>query len=300
MAQSSATPAPYNKPPLTYDEQLDLLIQRGLMIADRKAALRWLKRVSYYRLSAYFVPFRVTRSDDFRPGTALHEVLSAYKFDGRLRLLVMQALERAEVAVRTSLTYFMGHQFGTFGYTDCKNFHPAFDHAQFINELNQEESRSNEEFPRAYRRKYGHSQGLPVWMATEITTLGRLSILYKHLRPQYRTAIAENFGVHEEVFGTWLHSLTYVRNLCAHHCRLWNRTLAIRPTIPRRWPSASVGEGKVYSILLILNYLMTTVAPKSRWKKRAVNLLLESDVNLGLMGFPANWLELEPWKSDWI
>ena len=56
----------YTKPALSFDQQLDLLRQRGLSVADNARALHWLRQISYYRLSAYCLPFK--EGERFRAG----------------------------------------------------------------------------------------------------------------------------------------------------------------------------------------------------------------------------------------
>ncbi len=118
----------YDKPALTFDEQLALLQQRGLHVPDTARARHWLQRVSYYRLSAYFLPFK--HGELFRAGTDFDDVAGLYVFDRKLRLLVLDAIERIEVAMRTAVTYEVGHRFGAFGHTDPANFSPHFEHTK--------------------------------------------------------------------------------------------------------------------------------------------------------------------------
>ncbi|MDR4496341.1 MAG: Abi family protein [Candidatus Scalindua sp.] len=110
----------YEKPPLTFSQQADLLIGRGL-IADRSILIEKLKAVSYYRLSGYWYPFRNT-DNSFKPGTTLEKIWERYTFDRQLRLLVIDTIERVEVSVRTSLIYHLSHAHGPFAYTDYKYF----------------------------------------------------------------------------------------------------------------------------------------------------------------------------------
>ena len=112
----------YTKPALTYEEQLRLVESRGLSVADRAAAIHWLKKVGYYRLSAYFLPFKIRKSDLFSPGSSIEKVVALYQFDARLRLLVMQAIDLVEIAVRASVTYHFAHIAGPFGHMDPKQF----------------------------------------------------------------------------------------------------------------------------------------------------------------------------------
>ncbi len=110
----------YIKPALTFEEQSDLLISRGL-IAERDKILKTLKAVNYYRLSAYFLPYK-TADENFIPDTTLEAVWSRYTFDRQLRLLVMDAIERVEIALKTQIASFFSIKHGTFGYLNKENF----------------------------------------------------------------------------------------------------------------------------------------------------------------------------------
>lgn len=209
----------YGKPPLLYADQLNLLISRGLACPDSGRALEWLKRIGYYRLSAYFIPFRQPQTDQFRAGTSLDDVVELYKFDGGLRLLTMQALDRIEVAVRAAITYHLAHDLGTFGYADRANFDAGYNHAGLMNTLQREEQKTGEVFVRHYRTKYTSEPVLPVWMATELLSFGALSKMFANLRTSGRKKTAKAFAQPEPVFTSWLHALVATRNICAHHSR---------------------------------------------------------------------------------
>ena len=101
----------YNKPPLTFDEQLNRLLVRGLIVENRELALSTFSTISYYRLSAYWYPFRQRNADgkatdNYISNTKFEEPLALYEFDRQLRLLVLDAIERIEVALRTKITHF--------------------------------------------------------------------------------------------------------------------------------------------------------------------------------------------------
>ncbi len=161
----------YQKPALTYSEQIDLLEKRGLRINDKALAANWLSRTNYYRFSAYLYPFR-NPDDTFKPGTDFSFVCDLYNFDRRLRLLVMDAIERIEIWLRTTLTYEMAHKIGPFGYIRKRNFTKGFKHKEFMGQLLKEIERSKEEFVSHYGDKYTGEKHLPIWMATELLTFG--------------------------------------------------------------------------------------------------------------------------------
>jgi abortive infection bacteriophage resistance protein len=143
---------PYTKPALTYALQLLKLQGNGMSISDEPAALRALASISYYRLSAYWYPFRLRDTqtnaalDAFEAGTRFEDAIALYEFDQQLRSLVLSAIEPIEVAVRTQFTYHLAHQHGAFGYTQAHHFHPQFNHADWVKKLAEEATRSKDAF----------------------------------------------------------------------------------------------------------------------------------------------------------
>src|SRR5262245_55661616 len=288
----------YQKPPLTYDQQFDLLKSRGLEIPDRIRAMHWLRRISYYRLSAYFLPFKT--DDAFHPGTTFDHVASLYIFDRKLRLVFMDAIERFEVSLRTNLTYELSHRHGPFGYADAENFAPWFKHAALMSEIQKAESKSQETFVRHYRKKYHAESALPLWMATELLSFGWLSQIYKACHPEIKRSIARRLDIQDVQLASWLHSLSFIRNVCAHHSRLWNRELAVKPSIPRTsrgWPYRVQGTDRLYCVMVIAMHCMNRIAPNCGWRRRLLSVFDEHpEVDLDAMQIPADWRELPLWK----
>lgn len=237
----------YTKPPLTFADQLELLQGRGLQVPDPARAEHWLSHISYYRLSAYMLPFK--DGENFRPGTTFDQVAGLYIFDRKLRLILLDAIERIEVALRTFLTYELSHQYGVFGHTDPTRFSPRFGHDRFMEHLRKAERDSKETFVSHYRGKYTSEEHLPVWMATELISLGQLSRLYTACNPSIKRRFARRLNTGDPIVSSWLHSLSYVRNVCAHHSRLWNRELAIKPMLPvlsPAWPYRIRSNERLY------------------------------------------------------
>lgn len=292
---------PYAKPALTFDEQLQLLQRRGLTVRDRDRALRWLEHVSYYRLSAYFLPFK--NSERFRAGTDFTDIADLYIFDRKLRLHVMDAIERIEVALRTAITYQIAHTYGPFGHTDSANFTPRFNHARFMQNLATEKERAlraSEPFVTHFRDNYPNEQYLPVWMATELLSFGSTSILYRGLLPDLRQHIAAPYGVDKRFLVSWFHSLTYIRNVCAHHKRLWNREMAIRPSLPSRrqaLPYPVPNGGRIYAALIVLRHMLGVASPHAHWAAHLRQLLNDyPNASTQAMGFPPDWQTLPEWQ----
>lgn len=297
----------YQKPALTFNDQLEHLKKRGLIINDHSHALLQLSTISYYRLSAYWYPFRLKdgngdSTNKFVEGTSFDDVISLYEFDRHLRLFVIDAIERVEVYLRTLITYHLGHSYGAFGHTDPNNFHPQFRHTEWLSKLEDEVKRSNDAFISHYKNKYSGFPTLPIWMLTEVMSLGSLSFCYLGLEHNDKKAISGKLNLHHKRLADWLHKLTYIRNVCAHHSRLWNRELAIRPensSFPEWKPPITPRNDRVFYILLMLRYLLRTTNNGDSWCKQC-NALIEPiaahDKWRLAMGMPENWKEHPIWK----
>lgn len=223
----------YKKPPLKHEEQLDKLISRGLIVEDRVFSLSVLRRISYYRLSAYCIPFQISK-DRFSKSVTFKNIYDLYRFDHELRMIVFDALERIEIAIRTTIIYYLAHKFGAFGYLEKENFHHSFKHEEWLRIVEGEISRSRETFIKHYQEKYVQSKHFPIWMASEVFSFGKLSQIFSGLQFKDQKEIAKMYDLPREVFRSWIHTLVYARNLCAHHSRLWNRVFAIRPAFPQK------------------------------------------------------------------
>lgn len=295
----------YTKPALTYDQQANLLISRGL-IADKAPLVEKLRAVNYYRLSGYWYPFRSPDdfNESFQPGTTLKKIWQRYTFDRQLRLLVMDAIERLEVSVRTQVVYHLSHRYGPFGYVDPTLF-PKLSSLEFnklLGRINREWNRSSEEFIQHYRSKYD-GEIFPLWMASEIMTFGTMLTIFKGIEQNLKQTIAADYDISDSVLQSWLVALNGTRNICAHHGRLWNRLLGYKPLIPkqRKHPNwhepIEVTNDRMFGILTILKYMMNHIAPQSSWANRFKLLLSKyPDIPITQMGFPENWTECPIWK----
>lgn len=296
----------YEKPPLSYEAQADLLIQRG-MGGDRDLMISRLAAVNYYRLSGYWYPFR-KNDDTFHEGTTFERVWCRYAFDRRLRLLVMDAIERLEVAVRSQLAYRHAHAHGAFAYVANPLALPKFgreEHRVFCEKVQEEISRSKDAFVAHFRGKYGDAHSdLPVWMAIEVLSFGTVLSFYRGCSHQIKQAVASMFGMPFVVFDSWLLTLSAIRNACAHHGRLWNREFGVKPIIPRigdypDWHTpVKVDNRRIFAVLTICAHGLHCVAPQSQWAHRLQALFAEFPaIPTADMGFPKNWTECPIWEK---
>ena len=296
----------YAKPSLTFEEQADLLLKRGLT-ADRDELTQRLEAVSYYRLSGYLFPFRETASDRFVEGTTLQTIWDRYCFDRQLRLLLLDAIERIEVSVRTKLVYHFSHEHGPFGYCNEANL-PKLNLNAYLEwrlSLEEEVRRSKETFKTHFREKYGDVHpSLPLWMLAELMSMGSLLTFYKGVAPSLKQRIAIEYGISDKLLLSWLTGLYTARNICAHHARLWNRsmgTAVLRPS-PNKFPdwhkNHELPNNRCGILIMICRYMLRLISPSSKWNDRIENLMTEfPGIPLRDMGLPEKLTDNPIWTN---
>lgn len=295
----------FTKPPLAFDDQAELLAKRG-MVGDLQLMSERLSSVNYYRLSGYWYPFR-DLDDSFKAGTTFERVWNRYVFDRRFRLLVMDAVERIEVAVRCQISYHLAFAYGAFGYATDPKALPKLQgekRQKFLERVNEEVGRSREVFVDHFKTKYGDTHDEPpIWMATEVMSFGSIITLFRGCPKSIKNAVASTFGMPPEVLDSWLLTINAIRNICAHHSRLWNRVLGVKPMIPRMseypdWHTpARIANDRIFGVLTICNYCLSRIAPQSCWSTRLQALIEEfPDVPLREMGFPDDWHRSPIWN----
>lgn len=314
----------YDKPWKSYQEQLDLLTHRGLIVTDTEKALHYLERIGYYRLSGYLHPFRersglycplsplnnkklkkgsVNRLvlDNFKQGACFQNAVELYVFDKNLRLLILDALERIEIGLRVDISHTLGKK-DAFAYLKPELLFEGFaskidnktgltEHHQWLTKHAGLITRSKEDFIKHHKTKYGLP--LPIWVVCEIWDFGILSTLFSGMMVSDQDEVANKYGLSDgRVFASWLHSLNYLRNVCVHHSRLWNRNIVVHPKLPpineASWVEPFIGndhyQTRTFLLLCISKHLLITINPSSTWWDRLNKLLSEfPDLNhLGL------------------
>lgn len=298
-----------NRPPYakTYQspaQLVDLLRLRGLIVEDADRAAQYLETISYYRLTAYLHPFlRPPKQENrCREGVAFGQVLTLYRFDKKLRLLLFNEIEKIEVAVRAAVINECGAVFPTpFWLTDSANFKDkkAFSHT--LNLIAQELEKSKEEFITHFKKSYAEPYP-PAWMLMEILPWGAVNRMLANLQsPQLKKRIAGRFGLTWPVFNSWMAILIVTRNACCHHARVWNRRNALTPLCPKRlqrpWIVREADPLRVYYDLCIVKYLLDVISPANGLSQKVKDLLERyPQVNPSAMGFPAGWEREALWQ----
>lgn len=305
----------YAKTPLTVDEQIDRLEQRGLNFSDRKLARNYLQNISYYRLRAYTYPFQdndPSADHEFlEDDIDFSDIIDLYVFDRRLRNLVFNELEKIEVAIRTQLSLVYSNKSqDPFWYLDKSWFSRVseYDFSNLIDDVTDDVERSNEDFIKHYKTKYDSPKMPPTWMSLEVVSFGTLSQMYKMLdKGPEKKQIALAFGLgNEDVFVNWLHAFSNLRNCCAHHSRIWNRRfvvhlkLAYNTSHPFLTPESSmkIHPNKLFALLSAIKYVSDILSPGNSFKQNLIELLNEHHRLLKLrdMGFISDWQNLPVWR----
>ena len=265
----------------------------------------------------------------FVPGTSFDEVERIYQFDRTLRMHVFDAIEVVEVALRARVGYLVG-QGHAFAHRDPNHLHPDFTgqgrsqpgmeysgwlesgHAGWLQHVDPEEKRSAETFVTHIRERY--NSPLPVWAATEVMSFGTLGRLYSGMDRAQKNRVAASLGLRgaKEVgegstLANWLDHLRYVRNMCAHHARLWNRNMTVQLAETSRIDELvhldQRRRNRVYATLAVLSFLLARVDPANPWRLTVAEFIENGTKHIqrpmSAMGFPDDWRDQMIWSESY-
>ena len=298
----------YTKPSLTTQEHVDVLQARGLNIPDTDRASHYLKCIGYYRITGYCLPFQNRAKGDhtFDNGTSFDDVLALYIFDRELRLHVLDAIERIEVAFRAAITNTMSIKYGPHWYLDKSHFgnrygkkgRKPYNHAKLLHEINKADNISL----RHYRNTYTDPEYPPSWMAIESLSFGACSMMFAHLRKKQIRLVSAEFGIDPTLLISWIQGLVRLRNLCAHHSRMWNRKfshyLSVYGEVPKEVEENIKPNNRFYAYASVIIFFLKQVSPGTKWAQKLDYLFNDhSKINVSSMAFPEDWKGRDLWKA---
>ena len=305
------------KPAYTISEQIALLKQRGMTFGNEAQAYELLKNISFYRLKGYWRDMLIDKAQlDFKPDTCFEDIIERYDLDRKLRQILFGAIEQIEIAVRTKMIYHLSLAYGGLWYLNpawfennpkLKNEVLQTTHLHTLADLNKEFNRSQEIFIRNHQRLYT-GQPAEAWKMLEVASMGTLSKFYKSLKitlPE-KGIIAKEMGVNSpHVFTGWLEAIAYLRNIIAHHSRLWCRTLMKRPSMQLNNPAGAwfiqaVKQGQIdkpFSTISCMVYLCKHLNQTDEIKQKIIDLI-DSYPNVPIykLGFFNHWRTAPLWK----
>jgi len=307
-----------NKPAFTIADQIQLLKSRGMLFRNEPQAAELLKNISYYRLKGYWWDMQTDyKLHTLKPKTYFEDIVERYNFDRHLRLILFDAIERIEIALRTKMIYHLSIAYGGLWYLNPALFETTTItlkdnivktiHQNTLDELQKEFNRSQEIFIKDHRNRF-KNQNADAWKTLEVASMGTLSKLYKNLKHQLpeKAAIANEMGLnlHSEL-SSWLEAIAYIRNITAHHSRLWSRNMVKTPIVNlnnpiSQWfvnPLISVQMKKPFLIISSMVYLCNQLTPSNQVKTKILELFNSyPNIPIYKLGFLNNWKNEPIWK----
>lgn len=300
------------KPWCDFSQQADILIKRNLVVDDVSRLEKYLTCIGYYRLSGYLYPFRQWDEvnqvllNDFMPDSYFRDVLSLYLFDKKLRLLALDALERIEIAIKVDISYLLGSQHALAHrhsvYFDGK-FIKSGDHQKwmdYVDGLIDKAKRRQISYVLHHYDKYGD---LPIWVICNLWDFGAMSKLYQGMKRKDRDKIAQKYGLSSgNEFAKWLKSLNEIRNICAHHDRLWNHRIVVKSSKIEQPFWDKLNNNRPFFYFCIMQQIMKVLCPHSQWSQRFHDLLKEfpehksAKINLKVFGLMDDYQQWDLWK----
>ena len=290
---------------------------------NEQTAALCLNHISYFRLKGYWLDMQTDRVNHvFAPNSCFENVIARYYFDRQLRLILFDAIEFIEIALRSKLIYHLSQAYGGLWYLNKTLFENADLHTKHIEELKTEFARSGEIFAKDFRRKHPTESADPkiwissknpdAWLLFEVATFGVLSKIYKNIKHQLpqKSLIAHEFGLNSvSDLSSWLETITYLRNIVAHHSRIWGRNMVKRIILPKNprnlWlnpATVSVQESiqrpKPFLAISTMIYLCNAINPNNEVKKNLLALFSNNpNISIQKLGFFNNWQNEPLWKE---
>ncbi len=279
-----------------------------MLFRNEANAVQNLQNISYYRLKGYWWDMQSNIVNHaFNPGTYFEEVIARYNFDRHLRLILFDAIERIEIALRTKMIYHLSMSNGSQWFSDPTLFSDPIKHQDHLDHLRREFIYSKEIFALDHKRRYPQIDP-EAWKIMEIASMGTLSKFYKNLNHQSpdKSTIAKEMGLnlHREL-SSWLESIVYIRNIIAHNSRLWSRSMVKRPMDIIQnpiglWfnsPLRDAQKKKPFLIISTLVYLCNQVSPNHQIKNKIIQLIGRSqNVLIYKLGFFNNGDQEPLWR----
>ncbi|SDU38449.1 Abi family protein [Desulfobacula phenolica] len=302
------------KPHKSHKELVEILENRGMIIPDKNRAERKLSQIGYYRLSGFWYPCREfknasngdIRKDSFQKDINFNDIIRLYLFDKNLRLLMIDAIERIEIYIRSIIAHELG-QYDPLAYKSINFINPQKlhfrDKNKNIRNLWEEWSQNHSEKIKYSREDCivhhkSNSKAMPFWVVIEAWDFGTMSKYFENLKINYQYKICKKLDIPKPyILRQWLHEINILRNRCAHHSRIWNQSFRNPlPTIDNPYFNAldldKRALKRMYGMICILWFLVKKIGPKSDWLNSTKELInakpsINSCPNTA-MGFPDN------------
>ena len=293
-----ATKTSFNKKGLSSQDLIKKLVDQGLLVEDHSLALKYMDYVGHYRLKGYWYQLQNHETKTFLPGTTFKEIVDRYEMDREIRVIIFESVERLEVAVRTIICNHLNLKYSPHWYLENSIFENKSKSRieEIGRKIKEEVNRShqhNKEFIVSYYRKYDQPCLPPSWAMSECVSFGIWSKIFALLRdPADKRSISSKFGIRSaEVFESWLHTLSVLRNMAAHHDRFLENKLGVAPKNYELGKILFSDNKSVHAALTMIHILLKSIWRNGGLKERMVHLesTYGSDI-FSRLGFPKNWM----------
>ena len=299
----------FNKKALSVEEQIELLINRGLIIEDRNSAINILKRLGYYRLSAYMKFYQQKETHKFNPNVNFQDIVDLYYFDERLRQICFNATQKIELAYRAAISNVLCKEYDSHWFLNKSAFREEKDceHCKELirNEIKKNNSEYSDTFIAKYYEKYNEPELPPFWMVVETFTIGTLNKVYQMLNISNKRKVISYLGFDFDkkfmVTANWLFVVCVIRNICAHHARLFNRVFRITPTKQSLIKELNTdSRNTFYYIAMMINYYLKTLTEDISFEDDLKKLFAKyPNIDKTAIGFPLEqkWFTITPMRN---
>ena len=241
---------------MTIEEQIENLRKIGLVIKNEEYAKQILNDISYFRLvKAYSLNLKV-KNEKYNENITFEHIVQLYLFNANFRQLLFPQIEKIEVNARCRIANYFADQYGVLGYENSKNFVSEEYHDQFLEDISAELDRNSKApFVKNFRENYKDGK-LPIYALVEVFSFGTLSKFFKNMKNVDKKAVAKSFGVGYTYLESWLESISYVRNICAHYGRLYNAKLSKTPILYKEYNEQGIKNNRIFGVLLCIKHLL--------------------------------------------
>lgn len=285
-----------HQPSMSIVEQVENLKSLGLIINDEDYAKKILNDISYFRLiKAYSLGFK-PKNGNYNEGVTFEQIVELYLFNANFRQIMFAEIEKIEVNVRCRIANYFSDTYGVLGYKESANFVDEEYYNTFLEDIEEELGRNSKApYVRNFKENY-EGGDLPIYALVEVFSFGTLSKFYKNMKNADKKAVAQSFGIGYTYLESWLESISYVRNICAHYGRLYNAKLSKTPMLYKEYSQAGIGNNRIFGVLLCMKQILKNDAHWNQYVDQ-IEMLIDKyeKVDVKTMGFPKNWKELLQW-----
>ncbi|WP_419154082.1 Abi family protein [Weissella viridescens] len=275
---------------LTYDQQLDLLEQRGMVVsANNRQSPSKMETIGYYKIKEFANPYFINNSYN---GVELGKIVTRFYHDKNMRMHILHAIEKIEISLKIKVAYYMGNKYGAYGYLTFNNWYNRNRctpekmrerQIKFRTKLEKSVRRSSN--PDVTNRNNLNEYGQPtVWLGINLLMFGDLEFLIKNMNRSALTWLAKQYNLdsYQELL-SMVGLIHFVRNICCHNSNLVDTQYITVPSIREEWKpllfeTKNVAGETIYSnhlsiAIVVIKYLVDQINPQYQWSEIGKDLV---------------------------